>query len=353
MAAATAPDQPVSFGYNLGGAPLGKAKLGCWSRQANVEPFPVATGISGVLMSMKPGGLRELHWHANAAEWAYVISGSCRITIFDPEGRSQTVDFGPGDVWYFPRGFGHSIQAIGAEDCLFLLTFDSGYFSEYATFSITDWIGHIPADVLAKVFGVLASDFASFPRDEVYFAAGPVPPPLPLDPPPGSEISGPISHRFHLLAQKPQPIPGGSVRIVSSREFPVSTTVTGALMELRPGAVREPHWHPNADEWQFYVSGQARLNVFLSQGRSSTVDLGPGYIGYVPRGCGHYIENIGADPLQAVIVFNSGQYEEISLSSWMAANTPLLLSTNFSEPQALFASFPRDTGMVVDRQERP
>ena len=57
-----------------------------------------------------------------------------------------------------------------------MLVFDNGYFSEFGTFSITDWIGHTPRDVLAKTFGVPAETFASFPKDEVYIAKGPVPP---------------------------------------------------------------------------------------------------------------------------------------------------------------------------------
>ncbi len=335
---------PPNFAYNLGGAPLGKNKLGCWSREANVTEFPVSTGLAGVLMSLAPGALRELHWHANAAEWAYVISGHCRITIIDPSFRTETSDFGPGDVWYFPRGYGHSIQALGGGDCVFLLVFDSGYFSEYATFSITDWVGHTPPDVLAKSFGVPASTFASFPKDEVYFAAGPVPPPLPLDPPPGSVSSSSFAHRYHLLAQKPKQLPGVQLRIVSEKEFPISTTITGALMDISPGGLRALHWHPNADEWQYYLSGHARMTVFLSQGQASTVELHPGYVGYVPRGCGHYIENIGSDDVHAVIAFNSGEYQEITLTAWMAANTPELLATNFGQPEALMAQLAKSGG---------
>lgn len=334
-----------NFAFNLGGAPLGKNKLGCWSREANVTEFPVSTGLAGVLMSLAPGALRELHWHANAAEWAYVISGQCRITVIDPQFNHETSDFGAGDVWYFPRGFGHSIQALGTESCVFLLVFDSGYFSEYATFSISDWIGHTPPAVLAKAFGVPASTFANFPKDEVYFAAGAVPGPLPASPPPGSAQTGPFPHRYHLLAQKPREEPGGvKLRLVSSQEFPISSSMTGALMDIAPGGLRTLHWHPNADEWQYYLTGRARMTVFLSQGRASTVELGPGYVGYVPRGCGHYIENIGPDPVQAVVAFNSGEYEEITLTEWMASNPPQLLATNFSQPEALFVQLARRAG---------
>ncbi len=327
---------PTNFAFNLGGAPLGKNKVGCWSREANVTEFPVSTGLSGVLMSLAPGALRELHWHANAAEWAYVISGQCRITVFDPQFNHEISDFGVGDVWYFPRGYGHSIQAIGSQDCVFLLVFDSGYFSEYATFSISDWIGHTPPEVLAKAFGVPASTFANFPKDEVYFAPGPVPGPLPLDPPPGSARTGPFPHRYQLLAQKPTELPGVKLRVVSSKEFPISSTMTGALMDISPGGLRTLHWHPNADEWQYYLAGHARMTVFQSQGRASVVDLAPGYVGYVPRGCGHYIENVGTEPVQAVVAFNSGEYEEIGLTEWMASNPPQLLAANFGQPESLF-----------------
>src|SRR5947209_15611516 len=30
----------------------------------------------------------------------------------------------------------------------------------------------------------------------------------------------------------------------------------------------EPHWHPNADEWQYYISGRARMGVFGSHMRA-------------------------------------------------------------------------------------
>jgi len=33
--------------------------------------------------------MRELHWHANAAEWGYVISGQCRTTLLNPDGPTE------------------------------------------------------------------------------------------------------------------------------------------------------------------------------------------------------------------------------------------------------------------------
>jgi oxalate decarboxylase len=248
--------QLPSFRFQLG-AVAPKSWNGGWAKEATVAQFPVSEKLAGVLMSLNPGGLRELHWHANAAEWAYVIKGQCRVTTINPQGQSQIADFAAGDVWYFPRGFGHSIQGIGAEDCLFVLVFDNGYFSEFGTFSISDWVGHTPPEVLAKNFGVAASTFANFPKREVYIAKGPVPPPLPADPAPGTINPGTLTHRYRLLGQRPDTYPGGTNRLVSQREFPISTTITGALMRIKPGGMRELHWHPNADEWQYYIGGRA------------------------------------------------------------------------------------------------
>ena len=329
-----------SFRYALGAAPT-KNYDGGWAKEATALNFPVSEKLAGVLMQLAPGGLRELHWHANAAEWAYVIKGRCRVTTIDPQGHCEIVDFEAGDVWYFPRGHGHSIQGLGPDDCLFILVFDNGYFSEFGTFSITDWIGHTPPEILAKNFGVPAAAFAPFPKREVYLVKGPVPPALPANPAPGSLDAGALTHRYRLLAQKPETYPGGTLRVVSEREFPLSTTVTGGLLHIKPGGLRELHWHPNADEWQYYLKGRGRMTVFGSGGRARTETFSAGDVGYVPQGFGHYIENAGTEELEILLAFNNGIYESISVTAWVAANPDLLLSTNFGVPAAAFASFPK------------
>ena len=336
-----------SFRFRLGAQPV-KNYDGGWAKEATVAEFPVSEKLAGVLMELSPGALRELHWHANAAEWAYVIQGRCRVTTIDPEGRSEVVDFAAGDVWYFPRGHGHSIQGLGPGACQFILVFDNGYFSEFGTFSITDWLAHTPPEVLAKNLGVPAATFASFPKREVYLVKGPVPSPLPADPAAGSLNAGPLTHRFQLLAQRPETYAGGTMRIVSERQFPISATMTGALLRIKPGGLRELHWHPNADEWQYYVRGRGRMTVFGSHGRARTEEFAAGDVGYVPQGYGHYIENPGSEELEVVLVLNNGIYESISLTAWMAANPVQTLATNFGVPEKTFAGFPRRPAIMPE-----
>src|SRR5215831_4273030 len=157
----------------------GRVTEGGSAKEATVKQLPISTGLAGVSMRLKPGGIRELHWHANAAEWAFVLKGRVRTTVIGPEGLAETNDFDPGDVWYFPRGHGHAVQNLTREEAHFILVFDNGAFSEYGTFSISDWLGHTPTSVLAKGLGVAEAEFAKFPKDELYIVQGRIPPEQP------------------------------------------------------------------------------------------------------------------------------------------------------------------------------
>src|SRR5690606_38291052 len=132
----------------------GRVIDGSYGKEATVEQLPISKALAGVSMRVEPGTMRELHWHATAAEWGYVLEGRCRTTVVDPEGRSETNEFGPGELWYFPRGHPHQIETLGDKPCHFILIFDNGYFSEFGTFSISDWIARVPRELLAKNLGV-------------------------------------------------------------------------------------------------------------------------------------------------------------------------------------------------------
>lgn len=318
-------------------------------KEATVTQLPISKGLAGVSMRLEPGAMRELHWHATAAEWAFVLSGRVRTTVISPRGFAETNDFDPGDVWYFPRGHGHMLQCLGNEPCHFILIFDNGYFSEFGTFSITDWIGHTPRPLLAKTFGVPEATFEPFPKDEVYFARGPVPPEPPAVPLQGLKLP-PETHKYRLLAQQPHGVyKGGREWRVDSSNFPIAATITGVVLDLDPGAVRTLHWHPNADEWQYVVNGTVSVTLFGSHGRFRTEQLAKGDVGYIPQGYGHSIENVGADAARILIGFNTGTYQTIDLTQWVAGNPADVLATNFGRPAALFEKFPKGDVFIADK----
>jgi len=319
----------------------GRTQRGGMAKEATVKQLPISKGLAGVSMRLEPGVMRELHWHATAAEWAFVVSGRVRTTVVDTEGRSETNDFLPGDIWYFPRGHGHMLQCLGNEPCFFILVFDNGYFSEFGTFSVSDWIGHVPPQVLAKTFRVPPETFQGFPREEVYFAKGPVPPEPALPPLQGAKPP-PLTHRHSLLSQSPlHTFAGGREWRVEAKDFPISQTITGVVLELDAGALRELHWHPNADEWQYLLAGRVKVTLFGSRGRYREETLDAGDVGYIPQGYGHSIENVGGETARVLIAFNSGAYETIDLSQLFAAQPADVLATNFGRPATTFNAFPK------------
>ena len=162
-----------SFRYRLEQQPP-RTDCGGVVRGASVRQFPVSQGIGGASMRLQPGCLRELHWHTTAAELGYVVSGSCRTTVLSPDGAA-TDTFGPGDVWYFPSGWGHSIQGTGPSECHFILMFDNGAFSEDHTLSISDWLAHTSPAVVSQNLGLGIEWTAKLPKGETYFAEGAVP----------------------------------------------------------------------------------------------------------------------------------------------------------------------------------
>ena len=86
------------------------------------------------------------------------------------------------------------------------------------------------------------------------------------------------------------------------------------ILDLEPGGLRELHWHPNADEWQYVIEGKVSVTLFGSHGRYRTETLDKGDVGYIPQGYGHSIENVGDKPCRVLIGFNTGHYEAIDLS---------------------------------------
>ena len=318
---------------------------GGWSREITVRDLPIAKTLAGVNMSLTPGGVRELHWHQQA-EWSYMILGHARITAVDQDGRNFIADVGPGDLWYFPPGIPHSIQGLEG-GCEFLLVFDDGNFSDLNTFSISDWFAHTPKEVLSANFGVPISAFKHIPNEQVYIYQDKVPGPIDTQKVKSPYGEVPQSFKHRLLAQTPIKTPGGSVRIVDSSNFPISQNIAAALVEIEPGGMRELHWHPNNDEWQYYLQGKGRMTVFAANGAARTFDYRAGDVGYVPFANGHYIENTGTETLWFLEMFKSNRFQDVSLNQWMALTPSELVQSNLQVGPELLKVLRKEKWPVV------
>ena len=259
-----------------------RIESGGWTRQVTERELPISKSMAGVEMRLVSGGVRELHWHTSA-EWAFMIYGNARITAVDAEGRSFVNDVAAGDLWLFPGGIPHSIQGLGPNGCKFLLVFNDGSFNEFETFLLSDWFKHTPKEVLAKNFGVPAATFDNVPQKELFIFASELPRPLAEEQKAAAAGTGAIDGDFIFRASTMPPTKvtaGGEVRIVEKKNFP-ATDIAAAIVRVKPDGLRELHWHPLSDEWQYYVSGKGRMTVFQAGGKARTFDFQGGDVGYI------------------------------------------------------------------------
>jgi len=321
---------------------------GGWTRQVTVADLHVSKEIAGVQMRLVAGGIRELHWH-NASEWALMLAGGARITCIDPDGRSFVDDVKEGDIWNFPSGYPHSIQGLPPDGCEFLLVFDDGSFDEYETVLLTDWMAHTPPEVLEKNFGVAAAAFPPLPPEGRYIFQGTMPGPLEADRTAAYGKLGPSRLPFDFRLMEMQPThatKGGEVRIVDGNNFKASPQIAAAHVVLHPGGLREMHWHPNADEWQYYVKGKGRMTVFGAASRARTMDFQRGDVGYVQRNFPHYIENTGDTDLVFLEMFRASSYQDVSLANWLAHLPPQLVLDHLKVSRETLDAFPHEEKVV-------
>jgi oxalate decarboxylase len=322
---------------------------GGWSREVTIRELAVSKSIAGVDMRLTAGGVRELHWHT-AAEWAIMLYGNARITGLDADGKSFVDDVSEGDLWFFPTGIPHSIQGLNPDGCEFLLVFDDGNFSEYETVLLTDWMAHTPREILAKNFGVSEQAVQKMVQREKFIFQAAVPGPLEADrkSTAGSLGLSPVDFSFRTSKMPvTKRTKGGEVKIVDSSKFKISTTIAAAIVTVHPGGIRELHWHPNADEWQYYIAGQGRMTVFATGGRARTMDFQAGDVGYIQKTLPHYVENTGSTDLKFLEMFKSSFYQDLALSEWLAHTPSELVMAHLGIDRGTYDAIPKGEIVVM------
>ncbi len=322
---------------------------GGWSREVTVRELPVSKSMAGVNMRLTAGGVRELHWHT-AGEWSIMLYGTARITAIDADGKSFVADVKKYDLWYFPTGIPHSIQGLGPDGCEFMLVFDDGNFSESDTLLLSDAMAHLPPEVLSKNFNVGEQALKNLPKQELFIFQTDVPGPLEADQKAAAGTLGksPKDFAFRTMEMPPtMQTKGGEVRIVDSKKFKASTTVAMAMVTVHPGGMRELHWHPNGDEWQYYIAGKGRMTVVATGNLGRTLDFQEGDVGYVENTLLHYIANTGDTDLIFLEMFKSSYYQDLSFSEWLAHTPPELVMAHLHIDKATFDAIPKNGAVVT------
>ena len=322
------------------------------ARQATVKELPVSKGLAGVSMRLNPGGIRELHWHAIAAEWAFVIKGRVRTTVIGPDGTSETNDFDPGDVWYFPRGHGHMLQGLGPGESPLCSDLRRRRRSRSSAPSArpTGW-GTRPPKSCPRLWDFPVSAFAKFPKEELYIVQGRIPP---------AEIPA-----LHQGGQKNHP---------QDASLSIDGSATAFDFRRRRGAAGELHRVSHLDDddgrcprpearrrARAALAPQRRRVAILRHRQGAddassvpTAGFGPKSSSRVtPATCRAAMAIISrtsaTSPLRVLVGFNSGDYQEISLSTWLAANPDAVVADNFKVDDSLVAKLPKKRVFIASK----
>lgn len=335
---------PLGLSHNRPGA-AGRAG---WARQQNTAVLPIAKRMAGVDMKLAPNAYRELHWHT-AGEWALILEGCVHIAAVDDEGGAFADDVCAGDVWFFPAGVPHSIQA-GEQGVEFLLVFDEGDFDENGTFLVSGMFARTPRSVLSKNFRADVDAFEKLPDPKDLYIFNGTPQPKGqdsvADAAPGGRLTGSKAYSYHWSQQEPMRVPGGSVKVLDPRTFPIASMFSAALVTIEPGAMREMHWHTTSDEWDYFLKGSARATIYKAPDSANTFDFTAGDVGYIPQAAAHYVENTGTEDLVFLEVLQAPKFSDISVAQWLALTPKQAVKDHLHLPDDVIDNLPKQKTLL-------
>jgi oxalate decarboxylase len=215
---------------------------------------------------------------------------------------------------------------------------------------LSEWVAHTPPEVLAKNTGLDQSVFANTPGAPLYIFPGNPPNSLEQDKAEigGEQVAAKQQYTFSLRSMKPLATSeAGETRIVDSRNFPVSKHIAAGLLIIKPGHMREMHWHPNASEWQYWISGQGRMTVFFPVDNARTMDFHTNDVGYVPSNAPHYFENTGDTDLVVLELFAADQFQDVSLNEWLRRVPSEMLKAHLNIDKQMATKIPAEKRYLV------
>ena len=296
-----------------------RVEEGGWTHEVTQRVLPSSKDIAGVQMRLTAGSYRECTG-TRLMNGLTSSMAAARVTVMNPDGTMFMGDVSEGDLWIFPAGYPHSIQGLGPDGTEFLLVFNQGMFSEDGTMLLSELMAHTPPEVLAKNTGLDKSVLAQMPGAPLYIFPGNLPNSLEQDKAEigGEQVASKYQYTFRMRAMEPtKASKAGEVRIIDSHNFPASKRIAAAMLIIKPGHMREVHWHPNASEWQYYIAGRGRMTVFYPVDNARTMDFSANDVGYVPTNAPHYVENTGDTDLVVLKLFAADEFSDVSLNQWL------------------------------------
>ncbi|XP_074021608.1 uncharacterized protein [Numenius arquata] len=312
-------------------------------------------------LRIRSKGLRAPHWHFNANEHGYLVQGTAWIGVIGADNSVVTTyNVTAGQVIFFPRNTVHWVKNVGSEDCLFLLFFTTH--EELQTLDVDDAFFSTPEDIAARALrpqgGV--SFIRTFKKQEEDQAVN-LPPNLNELVKNATYVQSPdnLVWRFFydLKGSAEYPFPGGvfqwaryringtglneKEKIFSESLNKHENTLTLATLRIFSNGLGHPHFHFNANEMGYVISGCGQVGVILS-GVTSNFNIGIGDVIFFPVGTQHYIKSVCDEDLLLILAYSTGnQLETLRMDNYFHGTADHILAQLFFKDQDEFKKFPR------------
>lgn len=311
-----------------------KISSGGTRTDAMAREFPVLRGMAISVLHLDPNGVREPHWHPNANELSYCLTGTGIMTIFSPGAGHDTFTIEPGSIVFVPEGYMHHIENTGKTPLELVLCFSH---EQPEDLDLSAGVAAMSDEIMGETCGVPGTFFQGLskkPKGAFAFQTK-----TPTIPPPPF-----MTNRYKLDIENINPqvnAKGGTVKMSNNFLMPTLEGLSMYAVLLKPGGSREPHWHPNASELNYLISGTAKITLLSPGGVSETFHMKKGDISFLPKGYLHYIENTGDDDAHFAIFFNHTAPSDIGFSGCFGAYSNEILSALFGVPESYFNNIPK------------
>jgi len=326
----------MSFKYRLE-ASAGQHFAGGMRKIVTRQQLPDLHALALHSLTIEPGGLRELHWHTNAGELNYCLQGQGVAGIFTGEGNGYTMEISAGSATFVPLGATHYIRNIGS-DLLRVMVAFSHEEPEHLDFSET--LAYVPREYLAQTFGQSTEAFPALPNITDRFLVK-MNGQTSADKPDLHDLPATQLYTANVERIVPKVYEGGTVHELSTTQIPGLSGITVFALHVEAHGLREPHWHPNANELNYCVRGAAQVGIVAPGGSWETMNIEAGDVLFVPLNYFHYIASISDEPLDLLTFFSHSRPAHIDLTQQFDYFAPELLAASYKLNPKLFKDWPR------------
>lgn len=324
--------------------PVFESELGSVT-QLNADSLPILRRLSIKRLVLAPGSIREPHWHANATELTYCISGQLLVSILDNADAFSSFTIGPGQMFQARSGAIHHIENVGPDEAELIVAFRH---ERPEDFSFHSSLGAMSDAVLGNTYDLPSSAFAGIDRG----SSGPYIVKREGEASFPASAGLPDRLKYDLEAESaPIDSPAGSAKVARSQAWPALVDISMYSLRITDVGMREPHWHPETAEMGYVNRGYARMTILDPDGTTDTYELEPGDVYFVPRAYPHHIENIGDGEFHFLVFFDQPTPGDIGYRASASAFSREVLAATLGIPVDELPELPftPEDPLIVDR----